>query len=132
MMAWSDQVPINEDHLEPITSEYIKKNMEKTFGNVEFLNGFIRRVFILIIFCQPIRTLKIESLLKTTKSLECNKYISFMRDTYQFYDNAMITAGLNDAESSKYLKKLFSAGMTWPGGLERNFSQEISKNKEVG
>ena len=55
-----------------------------------------------------------------------------MRDTYQFYDNAMITAGLNDAESSKYLKKLFSAGMTWPGGLERNFSQEISKNKEVG
>ena len=29
-----------------------------------------------------------------------------MRDTYQFYDNAMITAGLNDAESSKYLKKL--------------------------
>ena len=54
-----------------------------------------------------------------------------MRDTYQFYDNAMITAGLNDAESSRYLKKLFSAGMTWPGGLERNFSQEISKNKEI-
>ena len=73
-----------------------------------------------------------KKVLKTEKSLECNKYISFMRDTYQFYDNAMITAGLNDAESSKYLKKLFSAGMTWPGGLERNFSQEISKNKEVG
>ena len=54
-----------------------------------------------------------------------------MRDTYQFYDNAMITAGLNDAESSRYLKKLFSAGMTWPGGLERNFSKEISKNKEI-
>ena len=47
---FSDQVPINEDHYEPITADYIKKNMEKTFGIVEFLNGFIRMVFKLAIF----------------------------------------------------------------------------------
>ena len=54
-----------------------------------------------------------------------------MRDTYLFYDDAIITAGLSDAQTSKRFDDLFTAGWTWPSGLKTNFTAMISENKFI-
>ena len=54
-----------------------------------------------------------------------------MRDTYLFYEDTTITAGLSNAQTSKSFEDLFTAGWTWPSGLETNFTDMISKNKLI-
>ena len=54
-----------------------------------------------------------------------------MRDTYLFYEDTIITAGLSNARTSKGFDDIFTAGWTWPSGLETNFTDMISKNKLI-